>query len=141
MEKMKIRASFSAAAIRVVVLCFKRAQAHAFSCSRDDPTASSVVLHGEALAAASVDGLDWPYAPVRWLLREKLPQFPALPALTCPFARPPPPLEVLLSPSANGECPDAGGDGVKSSDPLNECRTFELFEGVGAFVVRCKKQK
>jgi len=93
------------------------------------------VLHGE-LAAASVDGLDWPYAPadVRWLLREKLPQFPALPALTCPFARPP--LEVL-SPagSANGECPDAGGDGLKSSDPLNECRTLEL-EGVGAFVVR-----
>jgi len=112
------------------------AQAHAFSCSRDEPTASSVVDHGE-LAAASVDGLDCPYAVVRWLLREKLPQFPALPALTCPFVRPA--LEVLSAEGmVNGECPEAGGDGLKltsPSDPLNECLTLE-FDGVGALVVR-----
>jgi len=113
------------------------AQAHAFSCSLDEPTASSVVDHGE-LAAVSVDGLDCPYADARWLLREKLPQFPALPALTCPFVRPA--LDVLLSPDgrANGEWPEAGGDGLKltsPSDPLKECRTLE-FDGVGALVVR-----
>jgi len=116
--------------------CFMLNQAHAFSCSLEEPTASSVVDHGE-LAAASVDGLDCPYAVVRWLLREKLPQFPALPALTCPFVRPA--LDVL-SPEgkANGEWPDAGGDGLKltsPSDPLKECRTLE-FDGVGALVVR-----
>jgi hypothetical protein len=119
------------------------AQAHAFSCNLDEPTASSVVDHGE-LAAASVDGLDWPYVPVdvRWLLREKLPQFPALPALTCPFVRPA--LDVL-SPEGrpNGEWLEAGGDGLKltsPSDPLNEWRTLEL-EGVAAFVVRWEKKR
>jgi hypothetical protein len=112
------------------------AQAHAFSCRREEPTASSVVDHGE-LAGVSVDGLDCPYADVRWLLREKLPQLPALPALTCPFVRPAP---EVLSPDGrvNGEWPEAGGDGLKltsPSDPLKECRTLE-FEGVGALDVR-----
>jgi hypothetical protein len=112
-----------------------RAHAQAFSCSREDPTASSVVDHGEFIV--SFDGLGCPYAvDARWLLREKVPQLPALPALTCPFGRP-----ALDEPSpagsVNGEWFDADGDWLKSSEPLNECRTLlELLEGVGALVVR-----
>lgn len=65
-----------------------------------------------------------------WLLREKLPQFPALPARTWPFARP------LVSPGGRAyeECPETGGDGLtlsSTSDPLKEWRTLDVEEALG----------
>lgn len=65
---------------------FHNLYAHALlSVNLEEPTASSVVDQGE-LIAASAPGLGND-EDARWLLREKLPQLPALPALACPFAR------------------------------------------------------
>lgn len=94
-------------------------QAHVFSFKREEPTARSVVDQGE-FPIISPAGLG-PCGKVdveRWLLRPKVPQFPALPARTCPFTR-----GWLFSPDNANECP---GEGPKSSDPLKECRGFEF---------------
>jgi hypothetical protein len=59
---------------------------HVFSCRREDPTASSVLDHGEFDMISPAGLGPWGYAEVeRWLLRVKPPQLPALPARTWPL--------------------------------------------------------
>jgi hypothetical protein len=94
-------------------------QAHTFSCNLDAPTAGrSFVTQGE-LPTTSVAGLDpWGKADAeKWLLlREKLPQFPALPARWCPFTRP-----LSGGDSTYDECPELGGEVLKltsASEPF-----------------------
>lgn len=62
-------------------------QAHAFSLSRDDPTASSDVDQGMLLGISLAALDECGYGEARWLERAKAPQFPALPARTWPLTR------------------------------------------------------
>lgn len=95
-------------------------------------------------------------AAARWLLpRANAPQFPALPARTCPFARaddggPPGALGVLspalaLPPCACANaCAPAGGDGLNASSPsvpLNEWRGFGPVAALTLFFFWCCRQR
>lgn len=85
------------------------AQAQAFSLSREEPTASSVVDQGEfpfnsPLAPDDCGYMDGVPRP----LREKLPQLPALPEREWPFAR------GALTPVRSGDAMRKDDDGPEA---------------------------